>query len=217
MARNAHPEETVGLILDTAFRLFLKNGYERTSIQDIVKNLGGLSKGAIYHHFNAKEDILAAVIDRMTRESNQGLLEIRDRPGLTGLEKLKLIFKAALERPAQDDMFILAPDFSRNPQMLYAVIRETVDDAAPHYILPIIEQGIADGSIVTEYPAELAELMMLAANIWMNPLMFEATVEQSRRKAILFQQMMRNFGLDIVDDALISRLTELAQLYQDHK
>ncbi|MDE7243634.1 MAG: TetR/AcrR family transcriptional regulator [Oscillospiraceae bacterium] len=217
MARNKHPEETVNRILDTAFRLFLENGYERTSIQDIVDNLGGLSKGAIYHHFNSKEDILAAVTDRITRESNQMLLDIRDRAGLTGREKLKLIFKVALDRPAQDQLFMVAPDFSRSPQMLYAVLRETIDDAAPHYILPIIEQGIADGSIVTEYPAELAELLMLCANIWMNPLMFGSTVEQSRRKFLLFRQMTQNFGLDILDDGLISRLMDLAQLYEDRQ
>ena len=45
MARNKHPEETVNLILDVAFRLFMEQGYEHTSIQDIIDNLGGLSKG----------------------------------------------------------------------------------------------------------------------------------------------------------------------------
>ena len=51
MARNKYPEQTVNKILDTAYRLFTEKGYERTSIQDIIDNLGGLSKGAIYHHF----------------------------------------------------------------------------------------------------------------------------------------------------------------------
>ena len=69
MARNNHPEETVSLILDVASRLFMEKGYEYTSIQDIIDNLGGLSKGAIYHHFRSKENILIAVTDRMTEES----------------------------------------------------------------------------------------------------------------------------------------------------
>ena len=69
MARNKHPEETVEKILDVASRLFLEKGYEHTSIQDIINNLGGLSKGAIYHHFKSKEDILIAVTDRTGRRS----------------------------------------------------------------------------------------------------------------------------------------------------
>ncbi len=102
MARNKHPEETVNLILDVAFRLFIKKGYEHTSIQDIIKQLGGLSKGAIYHHFKSKEDILMAVTDRMTSESNRMLADVRDRTDLTGQEKLKTIFKESISRPVQN-------------------------------------------------------------------------------------------------------------------
>ena len=43
MARNKHPEETVKLILDVAFRVFIEKGYENTSTQDIIDNLGSLS------------------------------------------------------------------------------------------------------------------------------------------------------------------------------
>lgn len=99
MARNKHPEETVNFILDTAFRLFMEKGYEHTSIQDIIDHLGGLSKGAIYHHFKSKEDILIAVTDRTTAASNQMLAVIRDREDLTGNEKLKTIFRESICRP----------------------------------------------------------------------------------------------------------------------
>lgn len=58
MARNAHPEVTRTRILDAAQRLFMAQGYEHTSIQNIVDELGDLSKGAIYHHFKSKEAIL---------------------------------------------------------------------------------------------------------------------------------------------------------------
>ena len=61
MARNKHPEQTRNFILETAFRLFIEKGYERTSIQDIIDQLGGLSKGAIYHHFKSKEEIMDAL------------------------------------------------------------------------------------------------------------------------------------------------------------
>lgn len=44
MARNKYPEETVNLILETAGRLFVEKGYERTSIQDIVDHLGDSAK-----------------------------------------------------------------------------------------------------------------------------------------------------------------------------
>ncbi len=217
MSRNKHPEQTVNLILDVAFQLFMEKGYEHTSIQDIIDQLGGLSKGAIYHHFKSKEDILVAVTDRMTEESNKMLAVIRDRTDLTGKEKLKTIFKESILRPVQDDMFTVAPDLSNNPRLMFSIFRETMDEAVPDYILPIIKQGISDGSIQTDYPAELAELILLVANIWMNPMIFDDDITTSCRKFMLFQQMMQSFGLDIVDEELLERLQELTSIYQKNR
>ena len=57
MARNKFPEETERKILEVSFRLFQEKGYDHTTIQDIVNGLG-MSKGAVYHHFKSKEEIL---------------------------------------------------------------------------------------------------------------------------------------------------------------
>ena len=217
MARNKHPEETVNLILDVAFRLFMEKGYEHTSIQDIINNLGGLSKGAIYHHFESKEDILIAVTDRMTAESNQMLAVIRDRSDLSGEEKLKTIFRESISRPVQNDIFTVAPDFHNNPKLLFSLLHDTIDNAAPNYILPIIRQGISDGSIKTDYPEQLAELILLASNVWMDPMIFDSSEEESYRKFMVFRQMMQGFGLDIVDDEMLERLQELASIYQKNR
>lgn len=217
MARNKHPEETVNRILEAATRLFIEKGYEHTSIQDIISNLGGLSKGAIYHHFKSKEDILEAVTDKMTEESNKILEGIRDRKDLTGKEKMKMIFKESVGRSDMDDLFAVAPDLSNNPRLLFSTFRDTVDIVAPFYIRPIIEQGIADGTIQTDYPAALSELVILAANIWTNPMVFNDTMEEYCRKLMVFKQMMEGFGLDIVDDELIERMKELAAVYLETK
>ena len=215
LARNKHPEETVELILDVAFRLFMEKGYEHTSIQDIISGLGGLSKGAIYHHFRSKDDILMAVTDRMTAQSNQMLAAIRDRSDLNGREKLKRIFKESISRPVQNDIFTVAPNFHDNPKLLFSLLHDTIDEVAPNYILPIIRQGISDGTIEAEYPEQLAELILLAANVWMNPMIFDSSVEESCRKFMVFARMLQGFGLDIVDDEMLERLRELTAIYQE--
>lgn len=217
MARNKHPEETVSLILDVAFRLFMEKGYESTSIQDIIGQLGGLSKGAIYHHFRSKEDILVAVTQRMTQESNRMLADIRDRGDLTGKEKLKTIFRASILRPVQDDIFTVAPNFHDNPRLLCSLLWDTMEEAVPNYILPIIREGISDGSIETEYPRQLAELIILAANVWMNPMIFDSSVEETCGKFMVFGQMLKGFGLDILDDEIKARILELTGIYQKNK
>ncbi|MCM1135200.1 MAG: TetR/AcrR family transcriptional regulator [Clostridium sp.] len=217
MARNKHPEETVNLILEVAFRLFMEKGYEHTSIQDIIDNLGGLSKGAIYHHFKSKEEILDMVTDRMTEESNRMLASIRDSKGITGKEKLRRIFKESILSPVQNEIFKAAPNLGSSPGLFFSVFRDTIDETVPVYILPVIKEGIADGSICTEYPAELAELIMIAANIWMNPMMFNNTVEDVCRKFMVLRQMLEGMGLDIVDDEMLERMRELALIYEENK
>lgn len=217
MARNKHPEETVNLILDVAFRLFIEKGYDHTSIQDIIDHLNGLSKGAIYHHFKSKEDILIAVTDRMTDAPNQMLAAIRDNTNLTGKEKLKILFKESLNRSVQNDLFTIAPDFKNNPKLLFGLLHDTIEEAAPNYILPIIKQGISDGSIQTDHPEQLAELILLTANIWLNPMIFDNSKEDTYRKFMVFSQMLNGFGLDILDNEMLEKLQELASIYQKNK
>lgn len=217
VARNKHPEETVNLILDVAFRLFMEKGYEHTSIQDIIDQLGGLSKGAIYHHFKSKEDIFDAVTSRMSEGTNQKLAELRDQKDLSGKEKLKAIFKESLNRPLQDELFTLAPNVYDNPKLLSMFLHTVREESAPEYFLPIIRQGIEDGSIKVDYPEELAELIALIANIWLNPMVFGSSEEESYRKFMVFGQMMAGFGVDVVDDEMVERLIELTSIYQKNK
>lgn len=217
MARNKHPEETVNLILDVASRLFMEKGYDHTSIQDIIDNLGGLSKGAIYHHFKSKEEILYAVMDRMTAPSDQMLMSIRDRMDLNGIEKLKTLFRESLKRSVQDDIFTLAPGFYNNPQLLSSLLYETVEMSAPEYILPIIRQGVEDGSIVAQHPEQLAELISILANLWMNPMVFNDSEEETYHKFMVFDQVLKGVGLDIVDEEMLARMQELTTIYQKSK
>ncbi|MCI8524636.1 MAG: TetR/AcrR family transcriptional regulator [Oscillospiraceae bacterium] len=217
MARNKHPEVTVRRILDTAARLFLSRGYEHTSIQDIIDGLDGLSRGAIYHHFKSKEAILLAVMDRIVLGSNQKLAAIRDDPGLTGREKLQAIFRASLQRPEQEAMFALAPHISQSPQLISSLIHDVMDDAAPHYLLPILRQGNADGSLSVAHPEEVAELLLLAANVWMNPMMFRDDPEKSRRKFQVFAQLLQGFGLELMDAEMVDRLEYLSSIYNGSK
>lgn len=217
LARNKYPEETVNLILETAMKLFAEKGYEHTSIQDIINNLGGLSKGAIYHHFRSKEDILDAVTTKMSEQSNKMLLEIQNAPGLTGKEKLRKLLTESVNRSVHDEIFAAAPNIGDSPALVFSILRGTIDYTAPVYVLPIIEQGIADGSIQTEYPKELAELILLVGNVWLDPMIFDDDPEGIYRKCKMYDQMLRAFGLDILDESVFERLRSLTEVYRKNK
>lgn len=216
MARNKYPEETVNKILDVSMQLFLEKGYEHTSIQDIVNHLGGLSKGAIYHHFKSKEDILDGVMNKLYQNNDNELDHLRlleKDSSMTGLQKLQALFTTALESPRQDDMFQMAPDFLKNPQMLAMQIEGIYTESVPHFVQPIIEEGIADGSIKTDYPKELAEMILLLINIWLIPLVHDEDPSSETNRFALFQEMMGKMGIEIFDKDAVKRLEKFRKMY----
>ena len=61
MAENLPKEERQSQIMEAAMKVFTKKGFASARMDDIVKE-SGLSKGAIYHHYNGKKDIFLALI-----------------------------------------------------------------------------------------------------------------------------------------------------------
>lgn len=205
MARKKNPEGTRALILEAAQRLFLEKGYENTSIQDIINELGGLSKGAIYHHFRSKEDIFNAVGDRFNEKILQELVNVRDASDLSGGEKLKRMFEISLSGPDRDILMHVAPDLMENPRLLVFQIQEIFDVVAPHFVQPLLEEGLRDGSIHTDYPKELAEVISLLANLWLNPLLVRADAKEQANRVRFFADLLKSMGLDLLDDAMLER------------
>ena len=212
MSRNKYPEETVKRILDVAQRPFLEKGYENTSIQDIIDGLGGLSKGAVYHHFRSKEDIFNAVGDRYNERVVEELREVRDDKTLSGYGKLKKMFQLSLATADRDVMFTVAPDMIDNPRLLAIQMREIFSEVAPKYIFPVIKQGIRDGSIVTEYPRELSEVIVLLANIWLNPLVIRADLSEMEGRVRFFNELLCGMGLDLLDDEMLESYIRYCRL-----
>ena len=94
------PEKTYEKILEVSSKLFFEKGYENTSLQDIVNNLDGLTKGAVYHHFSSKDDILDAIEDKLLVENNP-FKKVLVYSELTGIELIKKAFLLGIEDQEQ--------------------------------------------------------------------------------------------------------------------
>lgn len=212
MARNKHPEETVLKILDTAEQLFIEKGYDKASLQDIITRTN-LSKGAIYHHFTSKEDIFYSVCDRIGRRNAEVLAAIRDDASLNGLDKLKAMFKASLQPERQEKMFYMMPYLLNNEKFLTAEMQSIFREVVPDFVEPVIRQGIADGSIHTDYPKALAEAMMLLSDIWVNPIVQPAAPEEIRARCAIYNRFFGSFGIaELFSRDLVEQLVRYAEL-----
>lgn len=212
MARNKYPEETVNLILDVSVELFLNKGYDNTSIQDIIDHLGGLSKGAIYHHFKSKEAILIEVYNRISKTIEVQMTAIRDDKKLNGMQKIKRMFMSSLNNLRHRELMASTPNLLKNPRLLAIQLNSTIHDVIPNYIEPVILEGIKDGSIQTEYPKELAQVLILLSNVWMNPLVYPMTEEEVSARIGFFNQMTQAIGLSILDKSLEEHLREIQKM-----
>ncbi|MDE7262512.1 MAG: TetR/AcrR family transcriptional regulator [Oscillospiraceae bacterium] len=215
MARNKYPEETVEKILTAARKLFLEKGYEKTTIQDIVDQLGGLTKGAVYHHFKSKEEIMDAIGDKMFQERNP-FETVRGRTDLNGLEKLREVVSLT-QAPDWAKLSRESIPLLKNPRILAGNIQSNREIAAP-YFLELIEEGNRDGSIHTEYPRELAELLTLLPNLWLAPTVYPGTREDILRRFRCFGEMLDHMGLPLVDEHIL-RLAEdfFRKLDEEHE
>lgn len=199
MARNKYPEETVQKILDVAFRLFSTRGFDKTSIQDIVDGLG-MSKGAIYHHFKSKEEILQRLCDMMYEDTGW-LTEIKSDPTLTGLQKIHRLFLYQLGNQKKLTMDIITANKIAEPHMLVESLKCAINDVAP-LISELMEEGIRDGSITVEDPLEASETILLLANAWVDPFLFPVTRERYMRKVAFYQKLLTGIGVPMMNQEI---------------
>lgn len=209
MARNKYPEVTVERILDVSQRLFLEKGYENTTIQDIVDELGGLTKGAVYHHFKSKEEIMDAVGDRMFF-SNNPFEAVRGRTDLNGLQKLREAVRLNQSDEERVRLTAQSIPIAKSPRLLQEMIVSNRKVLTP-YFLELIKEGNRDGSMHTNYPREIAELLPLLTSLWLLPSVYPASREQMKRKFLFLGEMLEKMGVPLMDDsirALVDRFFE---------
>ena len=140
---------------------------------------------------------------------------IRDDPGLTGAEKLRRMFRASLGNSDQTDLFALAPNMLKNPKLMAILLESMMEDVLPNYMEPVLREAVADGSIRTDYPEELGELLLLLSNVWLNPMIYPATPEKTRRRMELYVQLLRSMGLDLLDQELLDQWEQFCRLSQE--
>lgn len=209
MSRNKNSNETAEKILEIATKLFSKKGYNKTSIQDIINELG-MSKGAIYYHFKSKDDILRKMLDKQISLGKDEALEAYDDiydSNLSVADNLKNVFDVtnhACFNPIEVEADIA---IFKTPELLCEYMTSNIDVIAP-VLGSKFRMGIEDGSITTEYPEEAAELVTLCMNIFSNPILFRCTDEKLHKRMMFIQYVFHSIGCDIMSDELFTRFND---------
>lgn len=205
MLNNNLSNQTYEDILSTAYSFFIEKGYEKTSIQDIINELG-ISKGAIYHYFKSKEEILQSVLLLEKEKANIYLDKlIQEADGCNAKEKIKYVLNRLMsdEKINTTNRFLL--NQTNNSKAIIQSIIQTVNIDSIKFF-ELIKEGVKDGSLNTDFPKECSELLLLLCNIWLNPILFNRTYEETVNRFVFIQFTMKQLGVDVIGNELLDKV-----------
>lgn len=203
-------QKTLQQTLAAATKLFIEKGFANTSMMDIAK-AAGLSKGALYHHFKSKEEIVETV-----KAMQKGHMEIQvaqwlseaNAKGMNAKEKLIHILHRNVEEASAHTYDAFFDSQARSPEFVVDMMHACVNESAPIFAA-LFKEGIADGSLQTDYPDECAELFFLLINLWCNKEILPCDQAKQTKRLKCLQSTMAALGIDIITDNLVERTVSL--------
>ena len=145
MATQKQRAETTRAQLIRAFReSFLKSGYDATTTQHILDQTG-LSKGAMYHHFRGKSEIMQAVYEHEVQNAfDRAIARIAEiRSPVSRVEELYLAWMEEIKSPS-----VSAILFEIGPKALGPYKARRIDDRLTRqHIEAMLNEAIEIGEI----------------------------------------------------------------------
>ena len=151
-------EERRNEILDVAERLFCTKGFDNASTNDILTEIG-IARGTLYYHFKSKEDILDAMIERLTNQMVEKASVIALDESIPVLERLT---GTMLSLNVDNELGHMVMEQVHRPQnaLMHQKLELMLLGRVNRLITRITEDGIRQGIMHTDYPAEAVEMLM---------------------------------------------------------
>lgn len=147
-------------LLNIAYQMFVRKGYEETSIDDIIAE-AHIAKGTYYYHFPSKEATLEAVIDMMINHEVQRAQAMLSAP-LPVPQKLVGVISSL--RPEQEESNIANALNQKEYSILHEkVSRRIIDEAVP-LLAQIVTEGIAQGVFACNHIEERVKMILIMSN-----------------------------------------------------
>lgn len=219
MKQRYDAEQTKDEILWAAGQLFSTKGYKQTSIQDIVQELDGLTKGAIYHHFKSKE----AILDELMRHfmpSEIIIKSIQEDNNLNGLEKIQKLFLEGMFHKEVQKYLRFSPELIKDPVISLKHLKLTQAVFIP-VISQFIEEGNQDGSISVPHPQLIAEIVLFLLTTWYSTTLFDNNLENFYQKVEISQYTLEKIGVNVLDENVLTsiqqKISERTEELQDEE
>lgn len=131
-------------------------------IQDILDGLG-ISKGAFYHYFDSKGDLLEGIIERMLGEVERRVAPVINDPDLSAVEKFHRFFAMlSAWKTTQRDFALAVLDvwYTDDNALVRQKTRTLMVQRVAPLVNVIIGQGIREGTWTTPYPSRIGAVVL---------------------------------------------------------
>jgi len=141
-------------LLHVATRLFARHGFESTSVQDIV-DAAGVTKGAMYHYYGSKDDLLYEVYHQVLTMQTSHLDEIAAGPG-TPEERLRVAAADVVQTSLDnlDDMIVFFRSLHMLPEDKQTQVRAE-RRAYQEKFKALVDEGVAAGTFRSDISSDI--------------------------------------------------------------
>lgn len=210
MPRRDPNQKTKQYILETATRLFSEKGFENVNVEDVVKEVG-VTRGAFYHYFKSREELIASVMNKSFSENNPFILAYK-QDGLNALEKLRSVFKLDL-RPRLEMSDGLKNEMQKmadNPVVFKNEMLSQVNVVAP-YIERLLIEGNEDGSISVKYPRQVSQIISLLVSSWLSSFALQVSYQEYVDKVSFLELLGEVLGVPFMDKEMKEMFLEIGK------
>lgn len=181
-------EERKKEILDVAEKLFVTKGYLKTTVKDILQEIG-IAKGTFYYYFKSKEEVMDAIVLRLVSTGVEAAKEIASNPNLTVHEKFLSIIIAQKPTTNEKKEMINQLHQINNDEMHNKSRVEIIKRLSP-VLEEVIEQGMEEGLFYTPYPREAIEFLLVSSSFLFDDGLFEWQPNEMIQKVQAFIYIM---------------------------
>lgn len=161
MRINKEHDERRNEILDIAEKLFHIKGYDKCTINDILKEVG-IAKGTFYHYFKSKEEVLDAIVSRYKDVVITKVNEVANNDVITLQEKLMGAFMSMRIIDQLDSGMINEMHKTENALLHQKILNQIVIDVAP-ILVKIIKEGVDRKVWRCKFPLEYMQIFLASS------------------------------------------------------
>lgn len=154
-------------IIQGATRLFVKKGYDRTSVREVAKACK-MSMGALYHYVGSKEDILLLIIDQSMSDLAKSIEEFSQTIAALSPPEALCKFIDMYYRMVDKNQDITLFTYQETKNLEQRARRQVLDSAARDVgaCEALLRRGIASGDFDIGNPTVMAHNIIVGAHMW---------------------------------------------------